>query len=89
MYEKNFARDGACNKWVTKCSPADAVRPSICLDGDLVPGAYFAAVEWIAADMATEGLICHESDALHMFVGGNPKDHENLNAEIEIGRAHV
>lgn len=84
MYEKNFARGGACTKWVTKCTPADAVRPSVCLDGKLVPGAYFAAVEWIAADMATEGLICHESDALHMFVGGNPKDHENLNAQIDF-----
>lgn len=83
-YEKYFARGGSCPKTVFKCHPQEALRPSVCIDADTVPGSIFGCVEWIAADLCTEGLISHESDELHMFVGGNPADHENLNAEIDF-----
>lgn len=83
-YEKYFARGGSCPKTVFTCHPQDALRPAVCLDGSIVPGSIFGCVEWIVGDLTTDGLIAHESDELHMFIGGNPGDHENLNARIDF-----
>ncbi|MBR5490138.1 MAG: hypothetical protein IKV79_02575 [Oscillospiraceae bacterium] len=84
QYEKYFAKGGSCPIPKFECTPADAIRPAVCIDGSLIPGSFFGCVHWIAKDLTTDGLIAHDSDELHMFIGGDPKDHENLNATIEF-----
>ena len=84
MYESYFARGGSCPKPLFPCTPQEALRPAVCIDAALVPGSFFGCVEWIAADLTTQGLVVHESDELHMFVGGDPKDPENLGATLDF-----
>ncbi len=83
-YESYFAKGGSCPKPSFPCTPADAIRPATCLDGSVVPGSFFGCVHWIVKDLTTDGLISHAGDELHMFIGGNPKDHENLNATVDF-----
>ena len=64
--------------------PASAIAPSVWMDSSVVPGCMFNQVSWIKSDCTRPGMIKHESDALLMFLGGNPDDKENLNAEIEL-----
>ena len=82
FYEQYFARGGACPVMQFPGIPSDAVRQAVCIDESVVPGSLFGCVQWIMKDFTTEGLISHDTDELHMFVGGDPKDHENLNAEV-------
>ena len=84
MYESYFARGGSCPKPLFPCTPQEALRPAVCLDGSVVPGSIFGCVEWIAADLATEGLVKHDSDELHMFVGGDPAHYEDLFATVDF-----
>ena len=83
-YEKYFARGGSCTQMQFPCIPADAVKTSVCIDKNIVPDGIFGCVEWIMKDFVTEGLLKHDTGELHMFVGGDPKDHENLNAQIDF-----
>jgi len=84
MYEQYFARGGSCPRPQFPCTPQSALRSAVCIDGDLVPGSFFGCVEWIVSDLSTEGLIRHDSDELHMFVGGDPKDPESLGATLDF-----
>ena len=84
MYERYFARGGSCPKPLFPCTPQEALRPAVCLDGSVVPGSIFGCVEWIAADLTTEGLLKHDSDELHMFVGGDPEHYEELNGTVDF-----
>ena len=84
MYERYFARGGSCPKPLFPCTPQEALRPAVCLDGSVVPGSIFGCVEWIAADLTTEGLVKHDSDELHMFVGGDPTHQEDLNGTVDF-----
>lgn len=84
MYETCFARGGSCPKPLFPCRPQEALRPAVCIDGSAVPGSFFGCVEWIAGDLTTEGLVKHRSDELHMFVGGDPRRPEELNAELDF-----
>ena len=84
MYESCFARGGSCPRPLFPCTPQEALRPAVCIDSSLVPGSFFGCVEWIAADLTTEGLVAHESDELHMFVGGDPADPEALGATLDF-----
>ena len=47
MYESCFARGGSCPRPLFPCIPADALKPAVCIDGNLVPGSFFGCVEWI------------------------------------------
>ena len=82
--DKYFARGGSCPKPIFACTPADAIRPAVCIDGATVPGSFFGCVQWIAADLTTDGLLAHDTDELHMFVGGDPANHEALGATIDF-----
>ena len=84
MYESYFARGGSCPTPVFACNPRSALRPAVTMDGSVVKGSIFGCVEWIVSDLSTEGLISHDSDELHMFVGGDPKEQEDLNAELDF-----
>lgn len=84
MYESYFARGGSCPTPVFECTPRSALRPAVTMDGSVVAGSIFGCVEWIVSDLTTEGLIAHDSDELHMFVGGNPREQEALNAELDF-----
>ena len=64
MYERYFARGGSCPAPEFPCTPRDAIRPSVCLDGSVVEGSIFGCVEWIVSDLTTEGLVKHDSDEL-------------------------
>ncbi|MBQ8263145.1 MAG: hypothetical protein IJY96_00015 [Oscillospiraceae bacterium] len=83
-FEKYFARGGKSETPDFPCGPASALRTAVCLDGDAVEGGIFGCVQWIVAEIEGEGLVAHDSDELHMFVGGDARDHENLNAEIDF-----
>ncbi len=84
MYERYFARGGSCPRPQFPCIPQDALRPAVCIDGKLVEGSFFGCVEWIVSDLRTEGLVAHDTDELHMFVGGDPANHEALNAVVDF-----
>ena len=84
MYESYFARGGSCPTPVFACTPQSALRPAVTMDGSVVKGSIFGCVEWIVSDLSTEGLVSHDSDELHMFVGGDPKEQEDLNAELDF-----
>ncbi|MBR4692398.1 MAG: hypothetical protein IKP17_06545 [Oscillospiraceae bacterium] len=84
MYERYFARGGSCPTPVFPCTPQDALRSAVCIDGSVVPGSFFGCVEWIVSDLHTEGLVAHETDELHMFVGGDPEHYEDLNAAVDF-----
>ena len=84
MYERYFARGGSCPQPLFPCTPQEALKPAVTMDGSVVPGSIFGYVEWIVADLTTEGLIRHDSDELHMFVGGDPAAQESLNGEAKF-----
>ena len=84
MYERYFARGGSCPRPLFPCTPQDALRPAVCIDGKLVEGSFFGCVEWIVSDLRSEGLVAHDTDELHMFVGGDPARHEVLNAVVDF-----
>jgi len=84
QYERYFVRAGACPVMRFDTVPADAVRPVVCIDESVIPGSFFGCVQWLMKDFTTEGLVAHGTDELHMFIGGDPKDHENLNCEIDF-----
>ena len=50
----------------------------------MVEGSIFGCVEWIVSDLSTEGLVKHDSDELHMFVGGDPAHYEDLNGSVDF-----
>ena len=64
--------------------PKDAVRPIVRLDGDSVENTIFYEANWIVKPFEQKGLFKNDSDKLMIFIGSNPDDHENLNAEIEL-----
>ena len=64
--------------------PKDAVRPIVCLDGDIVKDTIFYQASWLMKPFEQTGLYKHNSDKLMIFIGSDPSDHENLNAEIEL-----
>lgn len=64
--------------------PKDAVRPIVRLDGDVVENAIFYQASWLMKPFEQNGMYKHDSDKMMIFIGSNPDDHENLNAEIEL-----
>ena len=84
QYEKYFVRAGACPVMTFETAPADALRPVVCIDESVIPGSFFGCVQWLMKDFTTERLIAHETDELHMFLGGDPRDPEPLGCEIDF-----
>ena len=81
-YENNFIRSGSCPVITFPCIPEGAVRPIVAIDESVVPGSIFGCMEWIVKDFTTGSFVSHDTDELHMFVGGNSQDPENLNGEV-------
>lgn len=81
---KLYSLSGDGNPVSLGFQPASAVAPAVWMDSKVVPGCMFNQVSWIKADCTRPGLIKHDSDSLLMLIGNNPKDPENLNAEIEL-----
>ena len=84
QFDRCFARGGSCPRPTFPCRPQEALRPAVCVDGATVPGAFFGCVQWIVAPLTTQGLVRHNCDELHMFVGGDVKNHEALGATVTM-----
>jgi hypothetical protein len=54
------------------------------MDSGLLDGCIFSEAGWFVKPVTEPGMIRHDSDALLVFIGSNPEDPENLNAEIEL-----
>ena len=77
-----FAKPGA--KGVIPPVSGDTRVEIVTMDRNLINGCIFGNANWIVKPFKREGLYKHNSDVLLMFIGANNKDHENLNAEIEL-----
>jgi hypothetical protein len=64
--------------------PRDGRRQSVWLDGSVVHGTIFAEAFWFVKPCKETEMRMHTSDELMIFIGNDPDDHENLNAEIEL-----
>lgn len=65
-------------------SPADAISPITCLDGNAVEGTMYFQAQWLTKPFTQTGMIKHDSDKLMVFLGADPDNHEDLGAEIEL-----
>ncbi len=85
-YIKYFALGGASPKETHGIDlvPPDAEIPAVFMDGDAVEGGIYGSARWLVKEFRTEGLVRHDSDELHIFIGGDPGDPENLNATVEF-----
>jgi hypothetical protein len=64
--------------------PIDGRRQSVWLDGNVVKDTIFAEAFWFVKPCQETGMRMHNSDELMIFIGSDPDDPENLNAEIEL-----
>ena len=64
--------------------PEDAHVPAVRMDREFIKGCIFGNAGWLVKPLKRDGLIKHRSDELIMFIGIDPDDPENLNAEIEL-----
>lgn len=64
--------------------PEDAGAEVVSMHNGLYPGCMFSKAGWFYKPMEMPGLIKHNSDKLLVFIGSDPGDPENLNAEIEM-----
>lgn len=64
--------------------PGDAHVQAVRMDRDVFKGCIFGNAGWLVKPLTRDGMIKHRSDELIMFIGSDPNDPENLNAEIEL-----
>ena len=64
--------------------PGDADAHSVRIDGSFYKGCIFGDACWLKKPFSRNSFFKHNSDELLMFVGSDPNDPENLNAEIEL-----
>jgi hypothetical protein len=64
--------------------PPDAEIPACSWTATARRSAFTAARAGWLREFRTEGLVRHDSDELHIFIGGDPGDPENLNATVEF-----
>lgn len=83
-YAKYFALAGMSAPKELGFEPQDVHLHSVSMDGDLIKGCMFSDACWLMKPFSRNGFFKHESDELLMFVGSDPDDPENLNAEIEL-----
>ena len=81
---KYFSHTHDCTPADLRVSPADAVVPITCIDGNAVEGAIYYQAAWLAKPLSQTGMISHDSDKLMVFLGSDPDNHEDLGAEIEL-----
>jgi len=81
---KYFSLDHQCKPADMRIIPADAVRPITCMDGSFADSVMYFQGSWLVKPFEEDGMVCHDSDELMLFIGSNPDDHEDLGAEIEL-----
>lgn len=67
-----------------RIEPKDAVAPIVRLDGGIVENTIFYEAMWLKKPFEEKGMVRHGSDMLMIFVGADPDDHENLDADLEL-----
>ncbi len=81
---KYFALAGMVNPAEIELSPEDAHVHAVRIDGSFYKGCIFGDACWFVKPFSRDSFFKHESDELLMFIGSDPNDPENLNAEIEL-----
>jgi len=81
---KYFALAGDKSHPVKASLRNDSRIPITVMDGDFFKGCIYSEAGWLTDAFKSDGLFTHESDELMVFIGGNPDDPENLNAEITL-----
>ena len=79
---KYFALAGGNSRQIKASGACPAQTPITVMDGDFFKGCIYSEASWLTGQCKCEGLVKHDSDELMVFIGGNPEDPENLNAEI-------
>ena len=74
--EKSYKSGGACDGL--------AKRTIIAMDGSYLNGCIYSEASWLTAPGLCGGLVKHNSDELYVFLGLDPGNPENLNAEISF-----
>ena len=62
----------------------DIYKRSVTMDSGVFHGSIFCEAGWFMKPFQKPTLKKHDSAALLVFIGSNPEDPENLNAEIEL-----
>ena len=71
--------------WTPKFKP-DELIPLLYLDNSVIKGAFYVESGWTMPPFAKEThgeTHCHDYNEVLAFFGSNPKDPNNLNAELE------
>ena len=79
-----FALAGAVEAEHSHFHPKEAHTHVARMDGSFYSGCMFSDVCWIKAPLTRDDFFQHASDELLVFIGSDPEDPENLNAEIEL-----
>jgi hypothetical protein len=83
-YSKYFALAGMTARTGVKLDRDDARVHSVSIDKGFLEGCMFGEVCWFVKPFSRNSFFTHKSDELLMFIGSDPDDAENLNAEIEL-----
>lgn len=83
-YSKYFAQAGMTASKGVKIDPDDAHVHSVSMDGSFIEGCMFGEACWLVKPFSRNSFFKHNSDELLMFIGSDPDNPENLNAEIEL-----
>lgn len=81
---KYFALAGMSKPDHIHFHPDNAHVHSVRMDGSIFPGSIFSDVCWIVKPLKRDDFFKHDSDELLVFIGSDPDDTENLNAEIDL-----
>jgi hypothetical protein len=65
-------------------SPENGRVKIVEMDRQFYKGCIYGKADWIVKSFKRNDMYKHNSDELLMFIGSDPDDHENLNAEIEL-----
>lgn len=77
-----FAKPGA--QGTIEIEPQEAIVEVVKMDNQFIKDCIYGNATWFIKSCRREDFIKHRSDELMMFIGSNPNDPENLNAEIEL-----
>jgi hypothetical protein len=77
-----FAEDNALS--VINTDPDNARIDIVKMDRQFFNNCIYGNSNWIVKPFKQESMYKHRSDELLMFIGSNPDDPENLNAEVEL-----
>ena len=79
-----FAQAGMVKPADIELGTKDAHAHSVRIDGSFYKGCIFGDACWLKKPFSRDSFFKHNSDELLMFIGSDPDDPENLNADIEL-----